>query len=502
MDNFTSSTEAILELVDNAVSDRIPGKLLEIEIKNDRNFFTISNRYGYGMGIDDIENFLDWGVKKDRREYDIGYYSQGGKAAIGSLGDEWSLVSSSEGEYFEWRIEEKSWRSGGTLKVYSPKSRSVNYSEGFVEIKIKKWKKSQKDIRILEDKLKTEIATVYRPLILDKRVVFKFNGEVLQVIEFPLDKDYKIQNFDIECGDGKRVHGWIGRRSEDGQGTKGGIRCYSKGRLCSKSEFFDHPGPDYKHTLNYLFGEAHLDFVRLNMNKTNFLRDSEEWKIACKVMHDLLEPHIKELLSLKSSTEPTKEDEEAAREATEAINYLHHLSRQLDLRRAEEEGSLVESLFPSEEGVPVTEDISILKDFLSTLPRSTKPPTPTTPNSEAQVEDPIVKEDDGPSDKKAKTLYNGMIIKVRPLGETIRCCIVEEKGQHLILVNNLFPAYKTFKGNLTLYIIESAYMQLIKRKNGTIGDFMEEFDAEMSRVCIMLPEIKKSVWKIIKNKKR
>ena len=58
------------------------------------------------------------------------------------------------------------------------------------------------------------------------------------------------------------------------------MRCYKKGRLICDREFFSKYDANYKGTLNYLFGEVHLDNISANTNKTDFDRDSFEWEGA------------------------------------------------------------------------------------------------------------------------------------------------------------------------------------------------------------------------------
>lgn len=83
--NFKKWTDAFLELADNVVSNRIPRKLLTVEINNSPKHLRIVNRNGLGMDLEKLREFLQWGKIKPRTSYDIDAYSQGGKAAMGYL---------------------------------------------------------------------------------------------------------------------------------------------------------------------------------------------------------------------------------------------------------------------------------------------------------------------------------------------------------------------------------------------------------------------------------
>ena len=85
--NFKDANSAILELIDNAIDDRIPGKLFVITVEVHGNKITIINKGGKGMGPRELEVFFIWGQSKKRGK--LGRYGQGGKAAMGYLGKSW-----------------------------------------------------------------------------------------------------------------------------------------------------------------------------------------------------------------------------------------------------------------------------------------------------------------------------------------------------------------------------------------------------------------------------
>ncbi|MBI4470912.1 MAG: ATP-binding protein, partial [Acidobacteria bacterium] len=94
----------LLELADNAVDDRFAGEPLVVEIGQRRGVFTIVNTGGRGMGVSELEEFLDWG--RSTKQGKLGRYGQGGKAALGYLGRSWEIRCKPRGEYGAYRIVE------------------------------------------------------------------------------------------------------------------------------------------------------------------------------------------------------------------------------------------------------------------------------------------------------------------------------------------------------------------------------------------------------------
>ena len=100
--NFKDSYTAILELIDNAIDDRIPGKLLVITLELHGDKISVINKGGKGMGPAELEVFFIWGQSEKRGK--LGRYGQGGKAAMGYLGKSWRISATKAGEKDEYVI--------------------------------------------------------------------------------------------------------------------------------------------------------------------------------------------------------------------------------------------------------------------------------------------------------------------------------------------------------------------------------------------------------------
>ena len=96
--NYRSAIDALLELVDNAVDSRVSGRPLRVDLMVRPDSIVLTAIGGTSMGPLELErDYLRWGASRKRAGDRIGRYGQGGKAAIGHLGNRFSLAASREG---------------------------------------------------------------------------------------------------------------------------------------------------------------------------------------------------------------------------------------------------------------------------------------------------------------------------------------------------------------------------------------------------------------------
>src|SRR5260370_36962569 len=85
--NYRSSADALMELIDNALDSRLPGKPMKVEVAIHGEAITVMSEGGEGMGPKDLERrYLRWGKSTKRGKELLGQYGQGCKAAIARLG--------------------------------------------------------------------------------------------------------------------------------------------------------------------------------------------------------------------------------------------------------------------------------------------------------------------------------------------------------------------------------------------------------------------------------
>ncbi len=473
--NFKKWTEAFLELVDNAVSNRIPNKILTIHINNSKRHLSITNENGYGMTVDDLQGFLEWGKIKHRTPYDIGAYSQGGKSAMGYLGRSMTVTASPVDQKILYRIEDNDLHAYDKLKEYRVITMPRENLHGYVEVKVDDISRNIKD-----DELETLVMNTYRPLIENGEIQVFHNLKKIQTDLFPLDAEFPIQKFSFPVKKGNKhyysVEGWIGRLIPR-SGIKGGLRCYKLGRLILDREFFEHPDANYKQTLNFLFGEVHLNHVTATTNKTGFDRDSDEWVEVQKKMFEILKPHIDDLLG-REIQEPSDEEKNRVKKAKEIFEELLRLKK-IDIR-----GKALTEMFT--EGQKVNEQGHNERNTDQTISkRKNDPATPPPPNSVG----------------KRRRLKEFMDWTIRSMDETVRSKIEDKDGKQLLVINNLYSGYKALKGNL-VYLLETAAIQIArpdKDEKITPEEYIEKYDELFSFICSNIDTAKEKLEKRKKN---
>jgi len=468
--NFKNWEEAFLELLDNAVSNRIMGKKLFVDIFTSPTFISIINKGGKGMGLKQLQEFLKWGIIKDREAHDLGAYSQGGKAAMGYLGNEMLVKASPAGGKILYTFKDDNLHDN-KLKQYSVEQDNFDSEDGYVAIEVHKIKR-----KIKNEELKALVVDRYKPLVDNYEIEVRLNGELIHSQSFPLDETFKIQKFEfpLKFGDEnyKKIKGWVGRLAPR-SGVKGGMRCYKLGRLICDKEYFGHPDAHNKQTLNFLFGEVNLNHVPATTNKTDFDRDSDQWEEVRELMFGLLRPHIDDLLG-REIQEPTDEEKDRVRTAKELVAEL------MKMKNKELQGS---SLFEGfSQGQKPRTPSDLVDDQNSEEPKARRPNSPRTP--------PPVN-----AEGKRRRLKEFMDWEVRPMDENIRSIIEEVGSRKTLVVNNLFSGFKAAKGN-NLYLLETAAIQLAKPEADeklTAEEYIQNFDELYSFFCNNLDKAKEKL---------
>ena len=467
--NFSNSYEAILEITDNSVSHRIPGKKLEITISFiGKKKFHIEDFGGEGMDLDALKFFFNWGGVRTRKNFDIGQYSQGGKAAIGYLGNSFELTTSPLKGESAYRVQDIDIAKTSKLKTYNVLKLPAKSTNGYTSIEISRLRFGPSDS--FKNRLREILLNTYRPLIEQREVNFIFDGEMLKVSNFPLDEYFRIEKVNSAVR-GEKLLGWIGRLASR-SGIKGGIRCYYKGRLICDKEFFGHPDPTYKGTLNFLFGELYLDFVPVNTNKTDFNRNSPEWSEVQETMFKILQSHIDELLGRKIE-EPTEEEIQRVKKTRDLFQEI------MKLMNKKFEGSS-ENLLGDDHGrkTPEFKNFNSKEEEKKHLEEKRREYKPRTPPPENRV-------------GIQRRLKRFMDWDTRSMEETIRSKIEERGTGKILIINNVFPGFKKSKGN-DFYLLETAALQTVPIEDSTLTPqkYLEEFDRFFGMICEHMDEAK------------
>ena len=467
MRNYRNPVEAILELIDNAVDDRRQNIALKIEIFLGKNFIQIINTGGFGMGLRELQDFLKWGRSSKRGK--LGRYGQGGKAAMGYLGNSWKLKTSKLGDEKTFIIEEDDWRNRiKGRKKYKPKifEGMTSKEQGKVIIEIKNLSR-----KINEKKLREALSDYYRMLLEEDKIKIEINKDPIKPLEIPLSEKERF----TEVIDSKKIHGWIGLLKPN-VSFRGGIRCCVLGRKITENEYFGHQDYTWKASLNRLIGEINADFLELNLNKTGFDADSWGWRRVMEKMFTRMQPYIDFLLNEKEAEEVTEDEKKRHKEASKVWNdfmkeYLREGKKPIE---GSGEKGIARGQKPFEEGKIAEEkgETEVSRGKYE----------PATPPPEIAI-------------GKRKRLKRFLGIEAQPgiiPDATMRSEIQIKDSKEIIIVNKLFPAYKKRKGD-TLYIWETIAIECAKPEKEEEMDYSEyikEMNKIFSSFCVYLDKNK------------
>lgn len=460
MSNYRDAQQAFLELIDNAIDNRIENTLLAVRIRVSKNELIVANQGGQGLDFAGLEKFFVWGYSEKTAGKTIGFYGVGGKAAMGYLGRSMEVVCSPKGSDTEYRVFDPSWeaRPEGEWKQYKPEEKRTASSDGYFKVRVSNIKREVNSIALSQ-----RLADIYRPLLLDGSVTIFVNGKKVEPLDIKYienDPNLKPEHLRIQT----RFADWIELKVgvlEEGQTVKPGIRCYYRGRLIEDEEFFGHPSPAIMPQASRLTGEAHLNFVPVMPNKANFIRGSAQWENAAKRIHDYLSPWFDKLATLKTEHKSTVE------------NYEKNLAK--NAKR------VIEHIFATS-GIVVK----------GMLPGQSSGRRPGTPREVVEHKSPTGRPG-GPGPKEGQTAphMTATIGEMRrwgalsswepaPMGESgRRSDVVEKDGRQILKINSDHPLYQAEKkagdDALELYIAETAILKIaeIVAVGKSIEDYSE-----------------------------
>lgn len=438
--NYRSATEAVLELVDNAVDSRVADRPLRVDLIIRPGTLTLIATGGRGMGPAELErDYLRWGASRKRGGDQIGRYGQGGKAAVGYLGSRFAIVASRAGEPRAVGFEDDTYRDRARLRSYELRDRPkpVDVDEGYVRIEI-----GGVDRPIDRRRLPARLAEVYAPLLRSGVVVLRVDRAPVTPSPPDLVEQWPIS---VRAG-GRLVRGWFGLVADPAPpGVTPGIRLYHLGRLIGAPEWFGHQGPALHPSLGRLVGEVEVPHVPVTMNKSDVDRDSPTWSEVERRLHALLAPVVRRL----SRDDDARIDPGALRTADQVRRILARALRLL------ESGAL----FESEPGTGV----GASEGPAGQLSLESIAPTPDAdgPNgAEAPTPAETAAPDGGGAARRGTGGGRGAAdIVIRSLDPRMRSAMVVEDGVRRVVINARYPLYEVRKGDLW-YQLETALREV------------------------------------------
>lgn len=459
MANYRDGQQAFLELVDNAVDNRIEGKPLIVRIRVSKSELVVHNQGGKGLDEEGLRKFFVWGYS-EKTSHEIGFYGVGGKSAMGYLGKSIEVFCSSPGSAYEIKVSDPSWdsREGEDLKEYPPEVKPAFTKEGYFRVRISNLTRD-----VNASSLGTKLSDIYRPLLLDGSVSILVNGKQIQPIDIKYvtdDPTLKPKTYSVHTRTGETFIMKVGVL-EPGQKVKPGIRCYYRGRLMEEEQFFGHPIPAKMPQVSRLTGEAHLDFVSPTPNKSSFIHSSVEWEQASTRANDVLTQWIEIISKLKpdrmSNVENWEKDiaKRAKRMLEDVFARAELISREMlpGESTGRREGSPRDNVSPP---TGRTRQSGIRQGR-------------TTPTLDATVGLETV--------KRWGVLSNWDVVAMG--NPSTRSEIVEENGRKSLIINSDFPMYQAEKKSgeqaLELYVGESAIMRVCEEvcRDKSIEEYLE-----------------------------
>lgn len=458
MSNYRDAQLALLDLVDNAVDNRTPGQQLTIKVNATRDSITIFNQGGEGLDLEGLENFLNWG-HSEKAAGQIGQYGVGGKAAMGFLGQSIEVRCSPNGSTTEYRLSDPDWGSKieEAEKEHQGEARRTDIREGYFWVRISNLKH-----RVEAGSIAAKLGDTYRPLLKDGSVKIMVNNKEVQPLEISyLDSNpnFKPERVGVTSGFGPEIDLTVGVL-ENGQKLDPGIRCYYRGRLISKGQFFGHKTPGEMLQASRLIGEAHLDHLGVTTNKSDFIRDIR-WEDASAVLNRALAPWMEKLedLKIEQANPVEKYEKELLNEAKRIFEHI--LANTGLLTKAQLPGESGGRLPPTRTGEP------------SDPPSGTSRAGGTKKGATA----PDIRADVGETIKRWGPFFKWDSV---PMGnDNIRWEVIDEKGQESLRINVDYPMYQAKKraGNtaLQLYQLETAIMASGREvfKDSSIDEYLE-----------------------------
>jgi len=271
-------SEAISELIENSIDARLEGEKLTISmvIKYSDGSISIEDN-GSGMDFNTLKEAMTLAKSKKDLGKELGEFGLGLKTACSSLGKTFHIFTKKADNTNEYSCiyDEDKWIKStefnwNKFPIFTNQvdGRSSHYTKIIIEkLKIKLYPSLTRVMR-------ENFGKRYSSYIKKKIIEIDVNGRACEAISVELEEGTK-KDIDIPLPSGKKITGWVGIKKHASMIGYYGLDLYKHKRLIKSNDktfFQQHP------TVARLVGEIHLDHVPVNFSKTNFLRDSEEFK--------------------------------------------------------------------------------------------------------------------------------------------------------------------------------------------------------------------------------
>lgn len=270
-----SVSQAIAELVDNAIDARCEGKLLTVEVSFDAEKKSVQvSDDGVGMSEETAANSIR--LAHSSKKNQLGEFGLGLKTAATSLGKKFRITAKEKGSAEEYVLEydEEKWlREGDWTKHEMQVKSGVDSRRSGTSILVKNLNFSI--YPNLPGNIRKDLAVRFAPFIENGEVQIKVNTKWCQPEPLSLREEYHPPDgkepFRVKLESGNEVWGWRGLLKQGSDKGEYGFRVFRRGRLImqfAKLGFNPHPES------RQIVGEIHLDHVPVTHNKREFMQES------------------------------------------------------------------------------------------------------------------------------------------------------------------------------------------------------------------------------------
>jgi hypothetical protein len=276
-----SVAEAVSELVDNSIDARLEGHVLRVAVNYDARagWIEVADD-GRGMGRPDLARALVLALSSKDGDK-IGRFGLGMKTACTSLGSKFSIATARENDHFEAvaDYDEASFLAKGEWRL-PIRRRKKQRSHGTV-ITIE----SERVYHALSQSLVRNLGWTFRHFISDGILELHVNGQAVEAPRHIVDPESMLPLHGEIAG--REVRGWVALLTVSSQRGWYGFDLIRHRRVIRRHEklgFQAHP------QTARVVGELHLDGFETNNLKTDFIRETEEWRQVESWLSKSIEP--------------------------------------------------------------------------------------------------------------------------------------------------------------------------------------------------------------------
>jgi Histidine kinase-, DNA gyrase B-, and HSP90-like ATPase len=276
-----SVAEAVAELVDNSIDARLGKRTLHVNVSYDvRDKLLEIEDDGAGMSRESLAKALVLALSSKNGDK-IGRFGLGMKTACTSLGHRFTITSARAEDYYEAiaSYDAESFIESGEWKLPIRRRKKASKHGTLISIE------SERVYHGLSQSLIRNLGWTFRHFIADGILELRVNGELIEPPQHQVDTDSILPLAGVVAG--REIRGWAALLIVSSQRGWYGFDLIRHRRVIRRHEklgFQAHP------QTARVIGELHLDGFETNNLKTDFIRETDEWRELEVWLSESIEP--------------------------------------------------------------------------------------------------------------------------------------------------------------------------------------------------------------------